>query len=985
MHDPSLPDFSRDVLVDLGGWAVLKEARALYQAGAVRAVEWQAPLLNAEVGAGPVRFFPRLNLKSLTFAENRCNCIQGKRGQMCPHAIAACIAMQDRSSAEHAQAARQPEAVAEKPTEPGERTITSIRLDASGTPLRLRLLLPPNLEVAAPRNAIMAKLEVAVGRKLTTPEKLMRGAKYALEPPHQKAYALVEEWCQGRPSSLLQLKRSQLRALLDALKGEPAVAWIKRPDAPLEWKDGQISDVHLHLIEAEPSVESTEGEERGETSRGGVQPKRPTAPTPIEVPRRGQRRMVPPSPAVEAMKLEIARQGRPGTLVLVDGSTQFLAIQLPDRDHLLYEPTKKLLLEHDFRSEPSNGKWWLRDRHKTLNFLAAHEGTLRDELGAVFSDSFTQRTAGIKRLEVCTTIEARGDSFALQLSLSAPGLNPSDLHRAIASRQYYILQDTEIYLVAPAQLEKLSRAQQALSGDHHRVLTPHLETRLRSAQLRDAEQILEDLDADVALPEDWRKRSAALARLDRLASPPLLPALDGMLRVYQRIGTAWMWHLHQNELGGILADEMGLGKTVQALGLLSCVTRQSKERRPTLVVCPASLIGNWEREARKFAPELSVFRHHRESRLAEAAWAAEHDIILTSYPTLARDIELLAGVDWEVVLADEAQHIKNRRTQAAKALRQLPAHARFVLTGTPIENSLDDLRSIFAFLLPGYLAPMPPGTTGEDRAWFDRRHREQAAPYILRRTKQFVAPELPEKIEQIIYCELTRRQRTLYEKTQIATERALADLELAGRSESQVRIAALAQLLRLRQVCAEPRLLDESLEATDSAKLEAFAEILNEALDDQHRILVFSQFVSVLSHLRVFLEGLGLPYCYLDGKTRNRLAECDRFNNDASIPVFLISLKAGGTGLNLTGADTVVHFDPWWNPAVEDQATDRAHRIGQTRKVTSYKLITAATVEEKVVALQAEKSALLRDLLDASAAATAKVGLAEIRELIRRA
>ena len=259
----------------------------------------------------------------------------------------------------------------------------------------------------------------------------------------------------------------------------------------------------------------------------------------------------------------------------------------------------------------------------------------------------------------------------------------------------------------------------------------------------------------------------------------------------------------------------------------------------------------------------------------------------------------------------------------------------------------------------------------------------QAAPYILRRTKRLVAPELPEKIEQVLYCDLTPRQRALYSKTQVATERALAELELAGRSEAQVRIAALAQLLRLRQVCAEPRLLDDSLEATDSAKLEAFAEILDEALDDNHRILVFSQFVSVLRHLRAFLEGLGLPYCYLDGSTRDRLAECDRFNGDDSIPVFLISLKAGGTGLNLTGADTVVHFDPWWNPAVEDQATDRAHRLGQTRTVTSYKLIAASTVEEKVLALQAEKSTLLRDLLDESAAATAKVGLAEIRALLR--
>jgi SNF2 family DNA or RNA helicase len=959
---------------------VLKEARALYQAGAVQHVEWKAPLLSAEVGMGNARFFPKLNLKSLTFAENRCNCPEGRRGQICAHAVAACIAIERQEDTP--PPSPPPIEAEERVEEVTEQAIRSIRTSDGGTTLVLRFLLPPNLSTAAPRDAIMTKIEVAAGRELTTPEKLSPTISYALSDAHQKAYALLENWCGGKPGSLNQLRRDQLLALVNALRGEPVFAWLKQPDAPIAWSDEKLIGVEEHLDVIDKSSGSIQpAATLTPLSKPTEKDKRP-APS-IAVPRRGTARKAPlkrPS-AVTAMKSRIAREGRPGSRIQVDGSTRFLAIQLPDRENLLYEPGRKILKENGFRVEPSNGKWWLRDRHKTLNFLAEHEAILRDELDAFFTDNFREKTRSIKRITPKTKIAKSGSDFRINVSLDVPEIEPNEVFRALASRCHYIVKDPFVYLFSPAQLEQLNRAQQALSGEKSRVLTPRFETKLKSSQLRDAEQILEDLDEDIALPEDWKKRSAALARLDKLKEPPISEKLDTTLRTYQKIGTAWLWHLYENKLGGILADEMGLGKTIQALGLLTCAKRALS--RPSLVVCPASLLANWEREANTFAPELTVFRHHREGRIKEVEEASNYDIIVTSYATLSRDEDLFAQVDWNIVLADEAQHIKNRRTRAAKALRRQQAEAQFVLTGTPVENSLDDLRSIFAFILPGYLAAMPPGTTGEDRRWYDQRHRAQAAPYILRRTKQLVAPELPEKIQQTIYCDLTTKQRALYQKTQIKTERAVAELELAGKSEAQVRIAALAQLLRLRQVCAEPRLLDDTLSPTDSAKLEAFAEILDEAVDGGHRILVFSQFVKVLNYLRQFLEGLGLPYCYLDGKTRDRLGECDRFNGDDSIPVFLISLKAGGTGLNLTGADTVVHFDPWWNPAAEDQATDRAHRIGQKRTVTSYKLITTNTVEEKVLTLQAEKSALLRDLLDESAAATAKVGIADLKDLLK--
>jgi SNF2 family DNA or RNA helicase len=359
------------------------------------------------------------------------------------------------------------------------------------------------------------------------------------------------------------------------------------------------------------------------------------------------------------------------------------------------------------------------------------------------------------------------------------------------------------------------------------------------------------------------------------------------------------------------------------------------------------------------------------------------------------------------VIADEAQHIKNRRSQNAAALRALDARARFLLTGTPVENSLEDLRSLFEFLLPGYLTRVPAGIRGDERQWFDQRLRAQTAPYILRRTKKSVAPELPDKIEQIVWCELSPVQAALYRETQQRSERELLDLEAGGASEAKLKFAALTQLLRLRQICCDPRLVrraeaggaadngeTSTLEGAsaastanyaDSAKLDAFRELLEEAVDDGHRVLVFSQFTSLLALVRAELAAREVAHCYLDGSmpAKARQAEVDRFQRDDSVPLFLLSLKAGGTGLNLTGADTVVIFDPWWNPAAEAQATDRAHRIGQKRTVTSYKLIAASTVEEKVLALQSEKRALLADVFDASDAAAAKLSLAELKGLLR--
>jgi SNF2 family DNA or RNA helicase len=364
--------------------------------------------------------------------------------------------------------------------------------------------------------------------------------------------------------------------------------------------------------------------------------------------------------------------------------------------------------------------------------------------------------------------------------------------------------------------------------------------------------------------------------------------------------------------------------------------------------------------------------------------------VVTSYALIRRDAELYRGIEFDTVVLDEAQHIKNRQTQNAQTVKAIRSRHRLVLTGTPLENSVLDLWSIFDFLMPSYFGaardfreryeiPITRDKNVEVQSRLARRVR----PFLLRRMKRDVAKELPEKIEQVAFCELTDDQRAVYRQVLDAGRKEV--LEAAGaQGAAKSRLAVLNALLRLRQICCDLRLLPlENVDPqTASGKLALFSELLEEALDGGHRVLVFSQFVSLLRLLEERLRAEEIDYCYLDGSTSNRAEVVERFQNDERIPVFLISLKAGGVGLNLTGADTVIHFDPWWNPAVEDQATDRTHRIGQTRVVTSYKLIARGTVEEKILNLQSRKRDVIRSTLEGEEAFSDSLSWEEIQELI---
>jgi superfamily II DNA or RNA helicase len=793
----------------------------------------------------------------------------------------------------------------------------------------LLLHLPPNLAAAAARDAVALRIEMDPAA--------------VPEPGLLPVLGLLQGWCgTPRPPSFIQLTRRQLRSLAAAAAGEPIFV---EGGKPVRWQHDRLVD------EPEPAAAQA----------------------------------APPAPQNPRARRPVALEP-----LLIDGSEHYLAVTLPSREDPRYRDVLELLKASGFVLEPSNRKWWLRDRHKTLSFLAAQGDRLRGPLEAQFTPNFSARTAHLSAAEITCEASAAGDGWDVALGLRAGTASEAEVREAVSAGRGYLEVDGKIMLIDPARIRRLGEAQRALAGGDATSAAGRRVGRIGAARAAEVEELLEALFPGFRPPDEWRARTGALRNLSRLEAAPIPADFDAILRTYQRLGAAWLWHLHRSGLGGILADEMGLGKTLQALALLCAV--QAQGGGASLVVCPASLVENWRREAARFAPHLRVFVHRGDSRLDAAADLANWDLVVTSYGTLARDRELLAAIDFACVVGDEAQHVKNRRSLNAQALRSLRSRGRFLLTGTPVENSLDDLRSLFEFILPGYLERVPQGARREERAWFDERLKAKTAHYILRRTKAAVAPELPARIEQVVWCTLEAEQAALYKSFQEKSERELFDLEASGAGESRLRMAALTQLLRLRQICCDPRLVaagagPESLPFEGSAKLESFREILAEAADDGHRILVFSQFTSLLALLRKELDSQGIAHCYLDGSMSSvaRQAEIDRFQSSPETAVFLLSLKAGGTGLNLTGADTVIHFDPWWNPAAEAQATDRAHRIGQTRVVTSYKLVCSETVEEKVLALQDEKRALLAGVFEASDAVAEKISLADLRALLRQA
>jgi superfamily II DNA or RNA helicase len=661
------------------------------------------------------------------------------------------------------------------------------------------------------------------------------------------------------------------------------------------------------------------------------------------------------------------------------------------------------LQRNGFSGPDGQGKLQLLGQNAVLNFFAWEFSKLQREWKVTLDEQLENRTLkNIERVEPRFEITSSGVQwFDLGVVFSSSGgeqFSAAEIQRLILSGQSHTrLKNGKMAVIDTGAVEELQEVlldcaprQNARGYQIANAQAGFLEATLRQHK-----------DWKVQAPAAWRERAAKQSGEAKLECPPL-GDLETVLRPYQKQGVAWLRFLRENGFGGTLADEMGLGKTLQTLAFFKTCCRnragssqasQSADRMlaaPSLVVCPTSLVFNWIAEAKKFTPELKVMAMHGSDRHKFFGEISQANLVVTSYALIRRDAEKYRELEFDTVALDEAQHIKNRQTQNAQAVKAIRSRHRIVLTGTPLENSVLDLWSIFDFLMPGYLGSakdfreryeLP--ITKEKNAEAQSRLARRLRPFLLRRLKKDVASDLPEKIEQVSFCELTPDQRGVYQQVIEASRKEV--LEAVGaQGFAKSRLVILSALLRLRQVCCDLRLLklENVNPANASGKLDLFGELLEEVVDGGHRVLVFSQFVSMLTLLKERLAAEGIEFCYLDGSTSNRGAVVEQFQKNNAIPVFLISLKAGGVGLNLTGADTVIHFDPWWNPAVEDQATDRAHRIGQTKVVTSYKLITRDTIEEKILALQNRKREIIAATIGGEEEFASALNWDEIQELL---
>jgi hypothetical protein len=592
--------------------------------------------------------------------------------------------------------------------------------------------------------------------------------------------------------------------------------------------------------------------------------------------------------------------------------------------------------------------------------------TLSDAGWIVEIDGRAVRSPGAAKMNVTSSV----DWFELDAQIDFDGVAASlpDLLKAVRSGERFVRLDDGTHGLLPEEwLAKYTRYAELGEAVDGKVRFRNSQALLLDALLETQESATFDQRFD-----DVRRNLKSFAGV----APGREPAsFQGELREYQRHGLGWLGFLQEFKLGGCLADDMGLGKTVQVLALL--LARKTRDNhdaephRPSLVVVPKSLVFNWIDEAVRFAPELNVLNYTGTGRQNALAAFAEYDVIITTYGSLRMDAGELKDVEFDYVILDESQAIKNAETQASKACRLLKSRHRLAMTGTPIENHLGELWALFEFLNPGMLgraaafqAAAKRTGNGSDNGTLQTLARG-IAPFLLRRTKEQVLTELPAKTEQTLFCDLSGKQKKQYEQLRDYYRTQLSDrIRTEGIKKSKIHV--LEALLRLRQAACHPGMIDKVHARMPSAKIDLLLEQLDEVLEEGHKTLVFSQFTTFLDLVKKKLDKQKISYEYLDGQTSNRKKPVERFQNDPDCKLFLISLKAGGHGLNLTAAEYVYILDPWWNPAVETQAIDRAHRIGQTKPVFAYRIIARDTVEEKIVELQKSKRALADAVITAN-------------------
>ncbi len=634
-----------------------------------------------------------------------------------------------------------------------------------------------------------------------------------------------------------------------------------------------------------------------------------------------------------------------------------------------------------------------------LQFWTEAVGSLPEEWDLFIPDDLVDVQVRSSSLAANARVSSGVDWLSLRLSFESEGIavTQEELARCLAEgRRYVRLQDGSFAKLDPEKVKAVLQRQAeilATSGGQG--------NKLPLSQAGRIQELLEQVGR-ATVSDGARDLFKKLQNVDEIKVVKKPRNLKAQLRPYQEQGFQWLWFLQEIGSGGILADDMGLGKTVQTIALMLAVKSavekpasgegkgDGKKKFKALIVAPTSVVTNWERELDKFAPSLRHMMWHGGGRRERTDELEDADVVITSYALLRRDEEFLAKLDLTYAILDEAQNIKNPLSATARAAKRLKSLRRLALTGTPIENRLSEIWSIFDFVSPGLLGPLDkfeeryarPIDAGDAKA--AQRLRAAIHPFILRRTKAEVAKDLPEKIETDQICELTGEQAALYAAVlKEVRAQVMGEVEKQGLARSHIQI--LAGLTRLRQAACDPRLLGlpRDFGDEDSGKLVALRELIQTSIAGGHRALVFSQFVSMLQIVKRAMDEDGVSYEYLDGSTKDRLARVENFQREDGPPVFLISLKAGGSGLNLTAADTVIHFDPWWNPAVEDQATDRAHRIGQTKVVTTYRLIAKGTIEEKILELGGKKRELVGAVLSEDVGGAKKLTKSDLEEFFR--
>ncbi len=1017
------------LLAKLAGWEVVKQARSLLAAGRVLSSEWQPPNLRGVVQEGSTTYRAGLVIRSASDADNLCTCRDARqRGLICVHSVAAGLHFLK------GPAAPEPAPTVQTPP-PRAPALLRAPPGQAGEPLQLFLILPPNFASAAARGRVMFYIEGKWRHGRSPLDALPLDTPFALDEHDAALLDALEEINHGGKPAMLLLQSRRLTEILPRLAGNPRVTLGKsQPVEIINQPPGLPVRAHLEAggeivlslagqkpecVIAGPTPWMFTGQklqplglaaEMAELVHGPVRIGRARVPVFLNLdwPRLAEQGGVEADFALEDFELEPAAPEfklhlagglavLQGTLACFYGGVSAAALPpetpwLPDpqsptrygmRNFAAEQAAVARLLRAGFIGPDAQGCYHLNGQNPVLNFFARDFPRLEQEWKVTLEERLERSTGKLERVQPRFQITPSGEQwFDLHVSYDTPGgepLAPAEIQRLLLSGQSHTrLKNGKFALLDTGAVEELQEVlvdcaprQHAAGYRLDNVQAAYLQTALR-----------EQSGGKIQAPPGWMSGGVKL-------EPPPLGDLEAVLRPYQKEGVGWLRFLRGHGFGGILADEMGLGKTAQVLAHLRAVKEIGAERAgPALVVCPSSLVFNWEAEAAKFTPSLRVLALHGAERSGLFAEIPSYDLVLTSYALLRRDAARYRGLEFDTVVLDEAQHIKNRQTQNAQAVKAVRARHRLVLTGTPVENSVLDLWSIFDFLMPGYL-----GAEEDFRQRYEipiMRERNAAAqarlarrlrPFVLRRRKREVAADLPEKIEQVSFCELNPEQRAVYQQVLEAGRREVLD-SVNTRGVAGSRMVVLTALLRLRQICCDLRLLKTGGAEALSGKVELFNELLEEALDGGHRALVFSQFTSMLSLLKQELAARNIAFCYLDGATTDRARVVNQFQRDAAVPVFLISLKAGGVGLNLTGADTVIHFDPWWNPAVEAQATDRAHRLGQKKVVTSYKLITRGTVEEKILSLQTRKRALTQGLLGGEETLAEAVSWEDIRELL---